>query len=114
MYYNMSIVDQIQNVIEKNDYLFNIRTSQTQFDNIDDVYDGEIYQNLLQTDDGDLLKSGKAFTFILNTDGISVSDRSNLSIWPIYLAINEIPIANRYSIENIIIGGNKNLILYNY
>ena len=71
------------------------------------------YQNLLQTD-GDLLKSGKAFTFILNTDGISVSDRSNLSIWPIYLAINEIPIANRYSIENIIIGGNKNLILYNY
>jgi hypothetical protein len=36
---------------------------------------------------------------MLNTDGISICDKSNLSIWPVYLAINE------FNIDNIIKAG---------
>jgi hypothetical protein len=54
---------------------------------------------------------------MLNTDGISICDKSNLSIWPFYLEINELNIGKRFCIDNIIIAGiwsQKNIFLYNF
>jgi hypothetical protein len=44
---------------------------------------------------------------LLNTDGISFSESSNLSIWPIFLVINEIEPEKKTSncFENIVIAG---------
>ena len=43
--------------------------------------------------------------FTLYTDGISIFDKSNLTIWPIYMAFNNIPYTFRYSLGNIAIVG---------
>ena len=43
--------------------------------------------------------------FTLYTDGISIFEKSNLSIWPIYMVFNDIPYSFRYKLENIAIVG---------
>jgi hypothetical protein len=45
------------------------------------------------------------FTFTLNTDGISPCSKSDISIWPIYLVINELPINLRFCYDHVIIAG---------
>lgn len=45
-------------------------------------------------------------TFSLNTDGVSISDKSKLSMWPIYLIIKEHPLHVRFAFDNVIIAGN--------
>lgn len=72
---------------------------------ITDVTDGEIYRRLLQSPDGERLESNEAFTFLINTDGVSVCTKSDLSIWPIFLSINEIEIKLRFCLENMVVAG---------
>jgi hypothetical protein len=92
-----------------------------------DIYDGTIYKNILKTEDGKLqrfcfvqqenknitiikgqqITNSRAFTLSMNTDGISLSEKSDLSIWPVILVINELPIEIRFCIENVIIAGTK-------
>ncbi|CAF0992928.1 unnamed protein product [Brachionus calyciflorus] len=74
-------------------------------DKISDVTDGRIYQQLLESDDAYLFRNNRAFSFCLNTDGISLCNKSKITIWPVYLNINEIPIQSRYSLENTILAG---------
>ena len=47
---------------------------------LEDIFDGEIYKQLFAGDDGYKFKNNEAFTFSLNTDGISVCDFSNITI----------------------------------
>jgi hypothetical protein len=70
-----------------------------------DVYDGRLYKELLASEDGESFKRKEAFCFLLNTDGISICDKSKITIWPIYLVINEIPIEERFCIKNVILAG---------
>jgi hypothetical protein len=60
----------------------------------------------LKSNIGAKILNREAFTFLLNTDGISICEKSGLTIWPILLAINEIAIGDRFCIDNIIIAGN--------
>ena len=71
-----------------------------------DLADGNYYQKLLKSDIGNDIINKKAFTFLLNTDGISLSKKSKSTIWPLILVINELPVEIRFCIENIIIAGN--------
>ena len=50
-------------------------------------------------------RKNNIYTFILNTDGISKCSKSQLTIWPIYLAISEIPEGERFCLENVVVGG---------
>jgi hypothetical protein len=72
---------------------------------ISKVYDGKIYKQILKSEDDPLLINKRAFTLKINTDEIQISDKSRLSVWPVYFAINELPIEIRFSLENIKIGG---------
>ncbi|CAF1123701.1 unnamed protein product [Brachionus calyciflorus] len=47
----------------------------------------------------------KFFTFLIKTDGIEMCNKSDNSIWPMILVINEIPLEQRISFDNIIIAG---------
>jgi len=47
----------------------------------------------------------QAFSFTINTDGISVSNKSKLTIWPVFIVINELPLNIRFSIDNVILAG---------
>lgn len=70
-----------------------------------DIYDGELYQKFLNSGNRELVRNGKCFTFTLNTDGISLCQKSKKSIWPIILVINELPLQVRFCLENSIIAG---------
>lgn len=37
------------------------------------------------------------------TDGAAISKISNLSIWPVFLQINELPLHERFAIDNVIL-----------
>ncbi len=45
------------------------------------------------------------YTFCLNTDGISLCSKSNLTIWPVYLTINEIDRKCRFSPDLVLLAG---------
>jgi len=69
---------------------------------LEDVYDGRIYKRLVK--DG-ILQSGNNFSFIFNTDGVPIFKSSQVSIWPIYLIINELPYKKRMATENMLFSG---------
>jgi hypothetical protein len=110
MYYYFDIKKQIRRIF-KNKAIFKIK--QNKSDDIIDTDDGAIYKEILQTTDGKMILNKKAFTFSLNSDGISVSSSSNKSIWPVYLTINEILPEKRFNINNVIVAGTtSNRILF--
>ena len=89
--------------MENNEFCFKKNVNQNE---IRDVCDGKIYQNILNSEHGELFKDNKAFSFCLNTDGISLCNKSKLTLWPVYLSINEVDIGKRFTIENTILAGN--------
>ena len=86
MYYHPKIEKQIIEIFK------NIKIPKYEQDNsedLTDIKDGTMYKNLLESEDAELFKNNEAFSFLLNTDGISVCSKSKLTIWPFFLAINE-------------------------
>ena len=81
----------------------------SEVDKLVDVTDGEIYRNVLKNQKF----NSNSFTFLLNIDGISLCNKSQLSIWPVILAINELPLNIRFCLQNVVIAGN-NLRIYFY
>ena len=51
------------------------------------------------------LNSPQNISFLLNTDGVSVFKSSNVSLWPVYMQINELPYHKRKLKENTILCG---------
>ena len=51
-----------------------------------DMYDGKEYRK-----HHDFLSRPENGSFLLNTDGISVFRSSTMSLWPLWLVINELP-----------------------
>lgn len=71
--------------------------------NIRDIHDGDYYQFMCKP--GNFLSGQYNLSAILNTDGIPLYSSSKVKLWPIFLAINELPIAARFSRENLILAG---------
>jgi hypothetical protein len=95
----MSIKTQLE-ILSKRDKLKKEHRSYDS-DLITDIKDGKIYQDFKNTFRTDQFE--KVFSFLINTDGISICDKSKISIWPVYLVINELPKEERFHINNIII-----------
>ena len=53
---------------------------------IRDVYDGEMYRKL-----STFLSQPANVSLLLNTDGVSLFHSSTVSLWPIWLIVNELP-----------------------
>ena len=69
--------------------------------NIVDITDGEYYRKLCQP--GQFLHSSSHISVIMNTDGIPLYSSSNVKLWPVFLAINELPPSQRFARENMIL-----------
>lgn len=116
MDYELNIATQVISIIEKFDYKrLNEQIQKNSSNVFKDFIDSEIYQAYISTIKH-MFKDNRLFlSFTLNTDGISISEKSKLSLWPIYLIINEIPVETRFSFNNIIIAGinehNQNTII---
>jgi len=70
--------------------------------NVEDIYDGLLYKKL--SNEG-ILSSPDNVSFLMNTDGVPVFKSSKVSIWPLYLVINELPYSRRMAKENMIFAG---------
>jgi hypothetical protein len=106
MNYYFNIIDQVKQILKTNVIDFKKASSlESQFDHIEDVFDGSIYRAFLKSTDGESVLNGSGLTFTLNTDGCDIANVTKLKFWPFYLSINEIPLNERYCLENTIIAG---------
>lgn len=65
-----------------------------------DVYYADLYQDLFKKG---LLNDPNSVSFAMNTDGVAIFKSSNVSMWPVYLLVNELPIRERKAKENMLI-----------
>ena len=72
-------------------------------DRIKDIYDGSEYSKLCEPGSFLCKELNPAnLSFTINTDGVALFKSSSTSIWPIFLAINELPPHLRYALGNCI------------
>lgn len=72
-------------------------------DTVDEVYDGNIYKQ--RAEPGDFLASTSNISLGWYSDGVPVFKSSKVSMWPLYLTINELPFELRMKRENILLAG---------
>ena len=70
---------------------------------ITDITKGSGYQALKEN--GQFLKETSNITLSLFTDGVSLFKSSGVSLWPLYLLMNEIPRKQRFLRKNMILWG---------
>jgi len=74
----------------------------TNDDSVGDIYDGALYR---QHWDSGFLKDYRNISFIYNTDGVPIFKSSKYSLWPLFLAINELPYSERFRRDNMLLAG---------
>ncbi len=108
IFYYLDIEHQIKKIFSNVD-LNKIRTpTSTPTNNLTHISDWRIFKKNAKFWWRTLFQKKEAFSFILNTDGISIWKKSKLTIWPFYLTINELP--NQFDFENLILVSKKNII----
>ena len=70
---------------------------------VTDITDGKYYRHLLE--EGQFLANENCISGMFNTDGIPLYKSAHVKLWPIFLAINEIPLRQRFSRENMVLVG---------
>ena len=99
------IVQQLQNFFRRakfyDDIQYRLRRQKAAIDNIEDIYDGRVYKELCANGKG-ILSCRDNISFLMNTDGVPIFKSSKVSIWPLYLAINELPYSKRMARENML------------
>ncbi|XP_061191434.1 uncharacterized protein LOC133199606 isoform X2 [Saccostrea echinata] len=68
-----------------------------------DVYDGQLYKSYCENDGP--LSQPENISFTFNTDGAPVFKSSKVSVWPLFMVINELPYKLRMLKENMIMAG---------
>lgn len=101
------IVQQLQTFFNRpgfyEDLQFRFNRVKKNENNVEDVYDGNIYKENVQSG---FLSNPNNISFMWYTDGVSVFNISNkFSIWPLYLVVNELSYKKRVKKENIILAG---------
>lgn len=72
-------------------------------DTINDVTSGLGYKKLQK--DGQFLHNNCNITLTMFTDGVPLFKSSSISLWPVYLLINEIPAKERFLRKNMLLWG---------
>jgi len=72
-------------------------------DNIEDVYDGELYKAHVRENHSDF--HDYCLSLMWYTDGISIFRSSHYEVWPLFVVINEVPFSQRFKKENVILAG---------
>ncbi|KAE8741813.1 hypothetical protein FOCC_FOCC012645 [Frankliniella occidentalis] len=104
-YITCSLVDQITAILQRPGMREKIshKYSRTKVNvnNIEDVYDSEIYKQAEQS----FLVNGVNISLTWYTDGVALFESGEYSLWPFVFVINELPLHERFKMENLIIGG---------
>ena len=103
-----SIINQLQLMCRRSGFMDKIRSHRFSHykrnpeKNLRDVYDGSSYRKAY---DNGFLKDPNSVSFSLNTDGVQIFKSSVVSMWPVYMMINELPSSERKLKENIVYYG---------
>lgn len=103
-----SLISQLQVMFNRESFCDKVRTHRFNHYKkkspgvISDVYDGSIYKNLFNKG---FLNDPNSLSFGFNTDGVPIFKSSKVSMWPVYLLINELPILDRKVRENVVFYG---------
>ena len=106
MFYFLDTTCQIKKISKSVNLFKNDGTMNENDHLLRDTTDGSLYKKVLKSNIGRLIKQKEAFTLTINTDGISLSENSTLSMWPVYAVINEINPNERFCIDNVIVVNN--------
>ena len=108
----MPVKDQMRNLFKQDGFhemiqhRFKRRVKEGTYE---DIYDGDVYKS--HFDNNGILNNPNNVSFSFNTDGASVFKSSNVSVWPLFLIINELPYKIRMKKENMLLAslwfGNK-------
>lgn len=99
LFFNFDISSQIERVICSSPNLILSKRNNNSSE-IRDITDGEFYRRLCLSE-----HKNEFITLTLNVDGVAPHGGSDLSIWPIFLVINEIEKSKRFALENMIVAG---------
>ena len=105
----LPIKSQLESLFSRHEFRDSLKHRRTRIKehgkNIEDVYDSEMYQKL--SEDGGPLSSDMEnnISFIFNTDGVPIFKSSKMSLWPIFLMINELPFKERKFRKNMLLCG---------
>ena len=101
----MPVKSQIKNLLSQNDFYSNLqgRFSSQKSNVYSDIYDGKLYKSYF--DFSGPLSCPDNISFTFNTDGAAVFKSSNVSVWPLFMVINELPYNIRMKKENMILTG---------
>lgn len=83
MTWNISLEDQLRDIVNNDTYNLIARAN----DSYSDVVSGAFYKGLVQN----RVISQNDITLQFNTDGVNLCKSSTMSLWPIQLCINELP-----------------------
>ena len=100
------VQQQIQDILQREGMwsaMSKYRTECAKADKITDILNADAYKELCKS--GEFMFEKDNFTLLFNTDGVPLFKSSGVSIWPIYLVINELPPVMRFSRRNMIIWG---------
>ena len=99
------ILDQLKSMFHRSEFRNNLNHRFTRVkknqNNFEDIYDGSVYKSLPE----DFKNNVNNVTFTWNSDGIPLFKSSKISIWPLYLMVNELPYNFRIRKENNIVAG---------
>lgn len=70
---------------------------------IRDIVDGRVYKK--NKESGGFLANEDNLSLLFNTDGIPLYKSSKVNIWPVFLAINELPPEEQFAKKNMILWG---------
>ncbi|KAK3926279.1 Zinc finger protein 438 [Frankliniella fusca] len=100
------VVSQLSRLLKRPDFVHSLQHKLTRSkqnpNNIEDIYDGEIYK---QVEAQTFNNSGISISLMWNTDGVQIFTSNTYSLWPVYLVVNELPPEKRFLSENLLIAG---------
>lgn len=100
----MPVINQIRNLFAQHGFYENLAhrfNRKIDFGHYFDIYDGQLYKSYSENN-GPLSKQ-ENISFVGNTDGAAVFKSRNISVWPIFLVVNELPYKIRMKKENMIL-----------
>ena len=103
------IIQQIHSLFQNESFRNNIshkfKRIKKNPNNIEDIYDSTVYKHL-SANNGPLSNSfPHNLSFTASTDGVPIFKSSHISIWPIFLVINELPYKERKLRKNMLLCG---------
>ena len=103
---SVSIEQQLSKLLERDGIWAKIQQFKNKTNSsssIRDIVDGTVYKRYKES--GGFLTKEDNLTLLFNTDGIPLYKSSKVNIWPVFLAINELPPEERFAKKNMILWG---------